>query len=158
MGVRADLVACWPFRVTPAGQLEILLIHRAPGHVFPGLWQCVTGKLEDGETMVAGALRELAEETRLGAREIEWFGETDIINWFHVADVDDVLCEVVFAARLRPDAIVTLSQEHDDLRWCTPEVAHELVVWPAYHRAIEQLEWLVANPEAAEVYRLPDPA
>ena len=118
----------------------------------------MTGKLEAGETMTAGALRELVEETGLGSAEIEAFAETDIINWFHVADEDAVLCEVVFAARIRPDATVTLSHEHDDLRWCSPAEAHDLVVWPAYHRAIEQIEWLLANPDKAEAYGLPDPA
>ena len=157
MGVRADLVACWPYRVDVMGGVEILLIHRAPGRVYPGLWQCVTGRLEEGETMVAGALRELVEETGLGPADIEAFGETDIINWFHEATSDRVVCEGVFAARIRPDATVTLSHEHDDLRWCTPSEAHDLVVWPAYHRAIDQIEWFVANPDRAEVYRLPDP-
>ena len=158
MGVRADLVACWAYRVAAAGRLEILLIHRAPGRVFPGLWQCVTGKLEDGETMIEGSLRELVEETGLGPAETELFGETDIANWFHEASSDQVVCEVVFAARVRSDAMVRLSHEHDDLRWCSPADAHELVVWPAYHRAIEQIEWLVANPQKAGVYRLPDPS
>jgi len=157
MSVRADLVACWAYRVDDAGELEILLIHRAPGRIYPGLWQCVTGGLEPGETMVGGALRELAEETGLGPREIEWFGETDIINWFHEASRDEVLCEVVFAARVRRGARVTLSHEHDDLRWCSPDEAHELVVWPSYHRAIDQLAWLVAHPEKARAFRLPDP-
>ena len=34
----------------------------------PGLWQCVSGSLEAGERVAAGALRELAEETGLGPR------------------------------------------------------------------------------------------
>jgi dATP pyrophosphohydrolase len=158
VGVRADLVACWVYRVDPAGRLEILLIHRAPGRVYPGLWQCVTGGLEPGETMVAGALRELVEETGLGPPEIETFGETDIINWFHESARDAVLCEVVFLARVRHGATVRLSDEHDDLRWCSPVEAHDLVVWPAHHRAIEQIEWLTAHPDRAEVYRLPLPS
>ena len=52
----------------------------------------------------------------------------------------------MFAARVRAQAAVTISDEHDDHRWVTPAEAHELVIWPAYHRAIEQVEWLVANP------------
>ncbi len=158
MGVRADLVACWPYRVDAARGLEILLVHRSPGRIYPGIWQCVTGGLEPGETMVAGALRELAEETGLGPAEIEAFFDTDIVNWFHVAAVDEVLSDVVFAARIRPGAAVRLSEEHDDFRWCAPSEAHELVVWPAYERAIEQVEWLVAHPEKAEAYRLPAPS
>jgi 8-oxo-dGTP pyrophosphatase MutT (NUDIX family) len=155
--LRPDLVACWLYRVTGDGQLEILLIHRAPGRMYPGLWQCVTGRLEAGETIVAGALREVAEETGMGPAAIEALFETDIVNWFHEVAVDGLMSEAVFAARLRPDAAITISDEHDDLRWLTPAEAHELVTWPSYHRAIEQLEWLVANPDRAAVYRLPDP-
>ena len=153
--LRPDLVACWIYRVDVAGRLEILLIHRAPGRIYPGLWQCVTGGLEAGETIVAGALREVAEEVALGPADIEALFETDMVNWFHEASRDALMSEAVFAARARRDAPITLSHEHDDLRWTTPGEAHDLVVWPAYHRAIEQVEWLVANPERAAVYRLP---
>lgn len=117
----------------------------------------MTGKLEAGERIVAGALREVAEETGLGAADIEAYFETDIVNWFHEHSADALVSEAVFAARVRWDAPTTLSDEHDDQRWLTPAEAHELVLWPAYHRAIEQVEWLVANPEKAAVYRLPDP-
>src|SRR5206468_9573339 len=135
-------------------RLEILLIHRAPGRMYPGLWQCVTGRLESGERITAGALREVAEETGLVSADIEALLETDIVNWFHEATVDGMWSEVVFAARVRAGATAAISDEHDDLRWVAPEEAHELVLWPAYHRAIEQVEWLVANPENAAVYRL----
>jgi 8-oxo-dGTP pyrophosphatase MutT (NUDIX family) len=153
---RPDLVACWIYRMAGAG-VEILLIRRAPGRMYPGLWQCVTGRLEPGERITAGALREVAEETGISPADIEAFFETDIVNWFHEVAIDGIWCEVVFAARVRPGTTVTLSNEHDDLRWVAPAAAHELVLWPAYHRAIEQLEWLAANPEKAAVYRLPDP-
>jgi 8-oxo-dGTP pyrophosphatase MutT (NUDIX family) len=154
--LRPDLVACWLFRVS-GEQLEILLIHRAAGDTYPGLWQCVTGRLEVGETIVAGALREVAEETGLGPSDIEAFFETDIVNWFHEVTVDGMWSQVVFAARVRPNAAPVISNEHDDLRWVPPAEAHELVPWHSYHQVIEQLEWLVANPSKAAVYRLPDP-
>lgn len=156
--MRPDLVACWIYRVTAPAGIEILLIRRAPDGMYPGLWQCVTGRLEANERIAAGALREVAEETGLGAADIEAFFETDIVNLFHESSIDGVWCEVVFAARMRPGAAPVISDEHDDLRWVTPEAAHELVLWPAYHRAIEQVEWLVANAAKAEVYRLPQPA
>lgn len=155
--LRPDLVACWLFRVRVDGELEILLIHRSPDRMYPGLWQCVTGRLEAGETIVQGALREVAEETGFGAGEIEAVFETDIVNVFHERAVDALMVEAVFAARIRPAVTVVLSDEHDDLRWLTPAEAHDLVIWPAYHRAIEQVEWLVANPDKTGVYRLPNP-
>jgi 8-oxo-dGTP pyrophosphatase MutT (NUDIX family) len=168
MSIRPDLVACWLFRVVPdktrlAGvdratdTVEILLIRRAPDRIYPGLWQCVTGRLEPGERIAEGALREVREETGFGPAELEAFFDTDIVNSFHEAHVDAILVEAVFAAQVRPAAMARLSPEHDDLRWLTPDEARAMVVWAAYRRAIDQVEWLVAHPEMAIHYRLSDP-
>ncbi|MFI5255510.1 MAG: NUDIX domain-containing protein, partial [Candidatus Limnocylindrales bacterium] len=63
---RPDLVECWVFRLPEAAaEPEFLVMRRAPGRIFPSLWQCVTGGLEDGERVPLGALREVAEETAL---------------------------------------------------------------------------------------------
>jgi 8-oxo-dGTP pyrophosphatase MutT (NUDIX family) len=152
--VRPDLVACWLFRLDAEGKPEILLIRRAPGRIYPGLWQCVTGKLEAGERIVAGALREVIEETGFGGADLEAVFETDLVNWFHEETIDVIWCEAVFAARVSPAATVELSDEHDDLRWLTPEAARELVTWPAYVRAIDMVVWLVDNPTRAGAFRL----
>jgi len=158
VSTRPDLVACWLFRLDSAGNPEILLIRRAPDRMYPGLWQCVTGKLEAGEAIAAAALREVAEETGLRAPDLEAFYETDLVNWFHEASLDALLCEAVFAARVRAGAEVTLSHEHDDARWLRVEAAKALVTWPAYERAIDTVEWLLANPSKAVAFRLPDPS
>jgi dATP pyrophosphohydrolase len=147
-------VACWLFRLDAAGQPQILLIRRAPDRSHPGLWQCVTGKLEASERIADAALREVVEETGLGPADLEAFFETDIVNWFHVASLDALLCEAVFAARVRPDASVVLSDEHDAFRWLSPQDAKALVTWPAYERAIDFVDWLLANPPRAEAFRL----
>jgi len=154
--VRPDLVACWLFRLDGRGRPQILLIHRSAGRIYAGIWQCVTGRLEGDERVVDGARREVAEETGLAGPDIEAIFETDLINWFHEASVDAVWCEAVFAAQVRRDAVVQLSDEHDDLRWVPPVEAKALVVWPAYERAIETVEWLVDHPAKARHYRLLD--
>ncbi len=157
MSARPDLVACWLFRLDASGRPEVLLIHRASDRMYPGLWQCVTGKLEAGEAIAAAALREVAEETGLGAADLEAVYETDLVNWFHEASLDALLCEAVFAARVRAGADIALSHEHDDARWLSVEAAKALVTWPAYERAIDTVVWLLANPAKAAVFRLPDP-
>jgi 8-oxo-dGTP pyrophosphatase MutT (NUDIX family) len=154
MSLRPDLVACWLFRIGHAGNLEILLIRRAPDRMYPGLWQCVTGKLEAGETIAAGALREVAEEVGLGGPALEAFYETDIVNFFHEASLDAVLSEAVFAARVAPSADVRVSHEHDDALWLSVDAAKALVTWPAYERAIDMVAWLVDHPERAAAFRL----
>jgi 8-oxo-dGTP diphosphatase len=154
--LRPDLVACWVFRLDEAGRPEILLIHRAPGRIYPGVWQCVTGRLEPGERVADGALREVAEETGLLRSDLEDVFETDIVNWFHEDSVDAIWCEAVFAARARVDTAVRLSAEHDDVRWLAPAAARGLVVWPAYERAIDMVEWLIDHPAKAAHYRLLD--
>ena len=153
MTLRPDLVACWLYRVRPGG-LEILLIRRAPGRIHAGLWQCVTGRLEPGERIVGAALREVAEETGLRRVDLEAVFETDIVNFFHEASLDAVMSEAVFAARVRPEATAVISHEHDGLRWLVPAEAKAAVVWPAYVRAIELVEWLVANPGRAASFEL----
>ncbi len=154
---RPDLVACWLYRLDQDGGPEILLIHRAPGRMYPGLWQCVTGRLEADETILGSALREVAEETGIGPGDIEAVFETDIVNWFHESAVDGLMAEAVFAARVRSGSTVILSHEHDDLRWLDPQAAKALVTWPAYERAIELLVRLVDEPVRAASFRLPMP-
>ncbi len=93
MSLRPDLVECWVFRVvspvspddhrSDAERLEILLIRRAPHRIFPGLWQCVTGGVEPDEFVPAAAMREVLEETGLGAAEIEAFYDLDQVAPFY---------------------------------------------------------------------------
>ena len=156
MSLRPDLVACWLFRIMPAGGVEILLIRRAAGRPYPGLWQCVTGRLEAGERITQAALREVREETGLAPEDLEAVFETDLVNQFHEASLDAILVEAVFAARVHASATVRLSEEHDALRWRDPAAARVLVTWPAYVRAIDAVEWLVAEPERSRHFALGD--
>jgi 8-oxo-dGTP pyrophosphatase MutT (NUDIX family) len=152
--LRPDLAACWLYRLDAAGRPEILLIRRAPGRIYAGIWQCVTGKLEGDERVVDGALREVQEETGLSVADLDGVYETDFVNIFHEASADAIWCEAVFAAQVRSGATVRLSHEHDDMRWLSPHEAKALVVWPAYERAIDMVLWLVDNPAKATHYRL----
>ncbi len=149
MTFRPDLVGCWMFRVTPERGLEILLIRRASGRIYPGVWQCVTGGLEGDEKVVDAALRELVEETGYTAADLEALYGLDQVNLFHADHLDALMTEAVFAARVRPGVEPHLSHEHDAFRWLSPDAAREAVVWPAYRSAIEQLEWLVSHPQHA---------
>lgn len=151
---RPDLVACWMFRVPAAGQVRILLLHRAPGRIYPGIWQPVTGGLEAGERIVDGALRELVEETAIDPAGIEALYGLDQVNIFHADHIDAIQAEAVFAAELKPGVEAELSDEHDEQRWLAPGEASEMVVWPAYREAIAQIEWIANHRELARVMQV----
>jgi dATP pyrophosphohydrolase len=155
---RPDLVDCWMFRVAMTARdverREILLIRRSPGRILPGLWQCVSGTLEPGERVAAGALRELAEETGFGPDDIEVFYDLDLVNQFHEPSYDAIVSAAVFAVRLRPDAEPRLSNEHDGANWHDLDEAHQQVIWPGYRTAIERIRDDLSEPERAAWFEL----
>lgn len=159
MSIRPDLVDCWIFRAGPSGPsgpsgLEILLMRRAPGRILPGLWQCVSGSLEAGERVAAGALRELEEETGFGADSILAFYDLDLVNQFHEPSVDAIVTAAVFAVRVAVDAQPRLSHEHDDARWRPLDTAQREVIWPAYRMAIERIRDDLSDPVRAAWFEL----
>jgi len=118
------------------------------------LWQCVSGSLEPGERIVAGALRELREETGFDEAAIAGLFDLDQVNQFHEPSVDAILTAAVFAVRVRPDREPVLSHEHDAARWLSPAAALEIAVWPAYRESIRRIETDLLVPDRASWFRL----
>jgi 8-oxo-dGTP pyrophosphatase MutT (NUDIX family) len=177
---RPDLVDCWIFRekgpssapfgfsMAPAAEpaptgprgphvirdIEILLMRRSPGRILPGLWQCVSGSLEAGESVAAGALRELREETGFGPEEIRGFYDLDQVNQFHEPSVGAIVSSAVFCVRVRSGAEPILSDEHDALEWLRPTRALELAVWPAYRESIRRIVDNLLDPDRSIWFEL----
>jgi 8-oxo-dGTP pyrophosphatase MutT (NUDIX family) len=151
---RPDLVECWIFRVPPAGEPEFLLVRRAPGRIFPGLWQCVTGGVEPGERIPTAALREVREEVGFGPDEIEAFYDLDQVSHFYDEGPDAVIAGAIFAIRVRPGAEPTLSHEHNGACWAGREEALRLVVWPTYGATIDRVLVNLLDPEAEPWFRM----
>ncbi len=138
------------FRLGP----EILLMRRAPGRIFPGLWQCVTGGIEPGERVPLAALRELVEETGFGLREIEAFFDLDQVAPFYDEGSDGVVVSAIFAVRVRPDAEPVLSHEHDAFHWVAVSEAGSLAIWPSYAESIHRIEERLLDPGMAEWFEV----
>jgi 8-oxo-dGTP pyrophosphatase MutT (NUDIX family) len=156
--LRPDLVDCWVFRVVMSARdvpsVDVLLMRRARGRILPGLWQCVSGSLEEDDRIAVGALRELLEETGFGPNEIEAFYDLDLVNQFHEPSYDAIVMAAVFAVRIRNGAQPTLSHEHDEARWVAIDDAHDEVIWPGYRAAIERIRDDLADPERAAWFEL----
>jgi 8-oxo-dGTP diphosphatase len=139
-----------------AERVEILLIRRAAHRIFPGLWQCVTGRIEPGERAPAAALREVREETGLASDAILAVFDLDQAVPFYDEGKDAVVASVIFGARVRPDAPVRASDEHDGARWVPAAEAPALVVWPSHAESVRRVRDLLLDPNIARWFELDD--
>lgn len=149
-----DLVECWVFRVRTDGALEFLLLRRAADRIFPGIWQPVTGRLGPSERAPLAALREVEEETGLGAGDVEAFYDLDLVASFYAEGVEAVMTSVIYAARARSDATPRVSVEHDGLEWVGTDEALGRSIWPAYREALARIERLAADPDWARWFEV----
>jgi dATP pyrophosphohydrolase len=150
---RADLVDVWPYRVVD-GVVDVLLLHRAPGHVLPGLWQGVSGLVEEGESISDAALREVREETGFDTPVIEAFYHLDYVSEFYWEPSDALMASAYFALRIAPGLDPVLSEEHDEFRWLPIEDALAMAVWPGYREAISRIRDVLLDPARAAWFRL----
>jgi 8-oxo-dGTP pyrophosphatase MutT (NUDIX family) len=125
--------------------LEVLLLRRARGQKRPGSWEAVHGKIDDGETPVAAARREIKEET--GCDPMSLYNLSRVEQFYYHAS-DEVMLIPVFVAFVAADAVIQLSEEHDTLLWLAPAQARERFSWPRAARCLEDAVRLMGEGSA----------
>jgi len=107
-----------------------------------GFWQNVTGSVEDGESFDQAARRELEEET--GLKPINLF---PLNLEFHFQDrFDRQIHEKVFAAIVRSDSHVTISDEHQVFLWKEIKtISEKNFKYPSNYQAFEEAIELYAG-------------
>ena len=130
-----------------AGSRLYLLLRRVPRH--GGFWQSVTGSLEDGETHLRAAVREVREETGFSVREDELI-DLGVTNVFEIAEqwrpkyAPGVTSneEVCFALRVEHASVEIDRLEHDEYVWVDYGAAVRMVYWENNRRTLEAVERL----------------
>lgn len=125
------VIDIYPYRVY-AGNLQFLLLRRAPEVEYAGQWRMLVGKIEEEEPAWQTALRELREETGQTPKRL-W--TLPSVNHFYEWKQDRINLIPAFAAELDDDP--TLNHEHDDFDWLAPEVAAVRMDWPEQRRLLQ---------------------
>ena len=101
-------------------KIEYLIIKRSEKD--GGFWQGVTGTLEEGEKLKECLIREIKEE--LGIVNINKISEIEeTIQW--AKKTGFMITEYVFSVELDRNINITLSEEHDDYKWCDFNEAYQ---------------------------------
>jgi 8-oxo-dGTP diphosphatase len=126
----------------PADGKYLLLRRAAEKDFAAGTWECVTGRVDQGEGFTDAVLREVHEELGVSAH-IDF-----IVGTMHFyrgeARPENELVGVQYCCSIEDPQAITMSEEHAEHRWVTPEEAREFL--PAAH-------WLVDVIDRAEAMR-----
>ena len=132
------VVDCHVFRMVEGTPLYLLL-KRSKNQMYPNIWQCVTGKIEQCEKPHGAALRELKEETELLPVNM-W--TVDQVNHFFEAEQNRMNLIPVFAVEVATE-FVTLSAEHTEYRWCSIEEGINLLLWNQQKQGLQTLHQMI---------------
>lgn len=101
----------------PATERYLLLRRARSKDYGGGAWECVTGRVDQGEGYIEALHREVREELGVAVRPAFFVGTTH----FYRGDAapENELLGVVFACTLADPAAIAISHEHDAHRWLT---------------------------------------
>lgn len=125
MEIITSIIEAHVFRIIN-GEMEFLLLKRSDNIYLGGLWQMVTGRIEESEKGFETAIREIKEETGLVPKNL-WVAPNVNSFYNHISDTINMV--PVFAAEVEPQSIVILSNEHSEYLWCTLEKTNKLLAW-----------------------------
>jgi dATP pyrophosphohydrolase len=125
-------------------RLKFLLLRRIASH--GGSWQSVTGSLEEMETHIDAAIREVREETGIDGRPEDLI-ELQVVNTFEIAPQWRAKYapgvthneEVCFALKIQKREVVIDPLEHDAWIWVDREQAQTMLYWESSKRALARL-------------------
>jgi dATP pyrophosphohydrolase len=131
--------------------LEYLLLRRIRSR--GGVWQGVTGRVEEDEEVSAAARRELAEETGLNLLILKdllfsfTYRVKDEWRYLYLDDVEKITV-FAFAALVKTGQDPILDpDEHDRWIWCGTEEAFNLIDWPDSREALRRCDRVLSSLE-----------
>jgi dihydroneopterin triphosphate diphosphatase len=119
-------VDVYPFRISSNNEPEFLLLKRNQDVVMPSIWQIVSGKIRERETIKEAFIRQTTEKT--GLKPLSLF-KVDFVNTFYDENYDTVMLVPSAAAELAPGDVVLSEKLHCEFKWASLSLAEELIPW-----------------------------
>lgn len=121
---------------------RVLLLHRRPDR--GNFWQPITGSIEEGESPLEAARREIVEETgqrrepvAMGLRQ-SFLIESQVLASRHPQPI--IASEIAFEAGANSSAPIRMDEaEHDAYGWFTFDEAYERIRWTDDREALDRL-------------------
>jgi 8-oxo-dGTP diphosphatase len=124
-----------------------LLLHRADHRDYgAGVWECLTGRVEQGEGFEDALRREVYEELNTTVRIAYILGTTHFYRGKPIQENE--LVGVVYLCYLDEPETVSISSEHSEYRWLTASQAIELL-----SASDPSTQWACRVIERAEIIR-----
>lgn len=124
---------------------QYLLLHRSMQKDYgPGIWECLTGRVDQGEGFEQALQREVREELGVSVRAEHILGTTH----FYRGDPlpENELVGVVYLCSLSQLVPIQISDEHSEYRWLSAAQALELL-----SASDPSTQWAVRVIERAEL-------
>jgi ADP-ribose pyrophosphatase YjhB (NUDIX family) len=160
--IRSDIVDVYIFRrgdgeaashEPPVELLQLCRSSESENHGSESLasippWHPVMGHVREGETALACALREMAEEVGLLAEDAALFGMWSLeqVHPFFVPQWDAIVMSPRFAAEVSREWRPILSAEHTRFRWVHAHQAGRYFTWPGQLAAVREITTELLRP------------
>lgn len=103
--------------VNPEDETYLLLKRSMTKDFAPGVWECVTGRVDQGEGFDEALVREVQEEIGVEVVPAYILGTTHFYRGTAVPENE--LIGIIYLCMLTDSTPITISQEHDEYRWLT---------------------------------------
>lgn len=119
--------------------------------IYPGIWQVITGTIEDGENAVQTAIRETMEEISCSPIQM-W--TLPYVTRFFSPKKNSIQASPVFGMLINPDDKIILSEEHDKYEWLHFDLALEKLQLPSHRDATNIFHEFILNSEDKTLFQL----
>ena len=119
--------------------------------IYPNLWQVVTGTVEDGETAIQTAIREVFEET--GLKPLKIWNIPYIASFFSWRK-NTINFAPVFGFLVDSQSQVKLSEEHQCYEWLYLDACLDRLLLPSHKQGTQIFFDVILNSENNSVFEI----